>query len=555
MMAVLPPPSRRSLQTFTHCVWEDSGLLCTNYTAAQVNQIRTWSALTFYAIIPACILLPWCCLRVRRRCCQMRKHPSQIAPGERYADSPTVAKLVVAEQRARNLRARTAGAIAQTGWALTCIGTGAVILDSTGYSLDLFAGDITFFLVPIHLGPAILCLAIRPIDAKEIAIACRFTLGLFMSWLPWNAIAFVEKMAASGFSFGGCGFLVAVINFTVCVAVLWPAVFSFTGCRCTRSTMPPRRQLQRLWLALRLFILNDALTFAVLDKIDMAIEGDFSVIAKSRQKVGMVIFGIVGILTALALTPANRGAIHSWLGRLGKHDSKEQEAAAVAALIGGGAAGGAAAVLARAQSRFRALPVPSLTKEELMNNEGSPELSAKASAARLGDVQAFVSHSWSDDGEGKFNRLHEYAAACGGDLAAVRIWLDKACIDQNRITESLECLPVYLAGCKDLLVLAGQSYHTRLWCVMEIFVYLRMGGDRAHMVVRLLNPHAGDDEHEHDLALLASKFDAGMSQCFLDGDRQRLLAVIEASFGTFEPFNKIVRGVFHDKLVGTPAEA
>ena len=32
--------------------------------------------------------------------------------------------------------------------------------------------------------------------------------------------------------------------------------------------------------------------------------------------------------------------------------------------------------------------------------------------------------------------------------------------------------------------------------------------------------------------------------------RQRLLAVIETSFGTFEPFNKIVRGIFHDKLVG-----
>ena len=45
-----------------------------------------------------------------------------------------------------------------------------------------------------------------------------------------------------------------------------------------------------------------------------------------------------------------------------------------------------------------------------------------------------------------------------------------------------------------------------------------------------------------------TRFDAGKAHCFLDDDRQRLWAVIEASFGTFEPFNKIVRGVFVEQL-------
>ena len=62
------------------------------------------------------------------------------------------------------------------------------------------------------------------------------------------------------------------------------------------------------------------------------------------------------------------------------------------------------------------------------------------------------------------------------------------------------------------------------------------------MVVRLL-------DQSSDLAQLPLQFDAGKSQCFLDGDRQRLLAVIETSFGTFQPFNKIVRGIFQDQLV------
>jgi len=45
--------------------------------------------------------------------------------------------------------------------------------------------------------------------------------------------------------------------------------------------------------------------------------------------------------------------------------------------------------------------------------------------------------------------------------------------DQQDIDASLACLPVFLAGCKALLVLAGPTYASRLWCVMEIFVYIR----------------------------------------------------------------------------------
>ena len=48
------------------------------------------------------------------------------------------------------------------------------------------------------------------------------------------------------------------------------------------------------------------------------------------------------------------------------------------------------------------------------------------------------------------------------------LWLDKACIDQQKIDESLAALPVYLSGCRDLLILVGSTYTRRLWCVMEL---------------------------------------------------------------------------------------
>jgi hypothetical protein len=72
---------------------------------------------------------------------------------------------------------------------------------------------------------------------------------------------------------------------------------------------------------------------------------------------------------------------------------------------------------------------------------------------------------------------------------------------------------------------------------MEIFVFVRMDGKHEDMIVKLLN----DDS---SLADRLQKFDAGQAKCFLSKDRHKLWAVIEASFGDFIPFNKIVRGIF-----------
>ena len=63
------------------------------------------------------------------------------------------------------------------------------------------------------------------------------------------------------------------------------------------------------------------------------------------------------------------------------------------------------------------------------------------------------------------------------------LWLDKACIDQGNIDASLSGLPVFLSGCKRLLVLAGPTYAQRLWCCMEVFVFLQMGGTPERITV------------------------------------------------------------------------
>ena len=82
---------------------------------------------------------------------------------------------------------------------------------------------------------------------------------------------------------------------------------------------------------------------------------------------------------------------------------------------------------------------------------------------------------------------------------------------------------------------------------MEIFTFLRMGGAMERIEMKLIaNPGADKEEALGSLAQQFSHFDAAMAQCFLQKDRQRLLAVIEAAFGDFTVFNAIVRGALAD---------
>ena len=46
---------------------------------------------------------------------------------------------------------------------------------------------------------------------------------------------------------------------------------------------------------------------------------------------------------------------------------------------------------------------------------------------------------------------------------------------------------------------------------------------------------------KRDLEQRLAHFDAGKAKCYHDRDRERLLAVVEATFGTVAPFNSKVR--------------
>ena len=78
----------------------------------------------------------------------------------------------------------------------------------------------------------------------------------------------------------------------------------------------------------------------------------------------------------------------------GDSDRPPREAA-VAALLGGRSA---TATLGKASESFRAQPLHTLKREELAHNKPDPTMHAKTERAEIGGVDAFASHSWSDDG-------------------------------------------------------------------------------------------------------------------------------------------------------------
>ena len=54
------------------------------------------------------------------------------------------------------------------------------------------------------------------------------------------------------------------------------------------------------------------------------------------------------------------------------------------------------------------------------------------------------------------------------------LWIDRACLPPGNVSVGLTCLPIFVAGSRRLLVLAGTTYSSRLWCAMELWMFVQM---------------------------------------------------------------------------------
>lgn len=232
-----------------------------------------------------------------------------------------------------------------------------------------------------------------------------------------------------------------------------------------------------------------------------------------------------------------------------------------------------------AMRRFRAVPWEVLSAHPEIIRSGcaldgtiqSQGLYNLSQPCTLGQCDAFWSHSWHDNGDQKWEAISSWANNFKLTKGrSPKIWLDVLCIDQTSIKEDLQCLPIFLAGCKDLVITSGSSYTERLWCCVEMFVYVSMQkhygsqecvAERAALAACCIWPrfrqesslctvmHAdptvftlGADWREKQRVRNSwREFDAQSCRCFSPEDKERIMSVIQRHEGGIEGFNENVR--------------
>ena len=318
---------------------------------------------------------------------------------------------------------------------------------------DIVHGPFPAYLTLFPPGIMLMLLAIRPTGGIAIRTVSAVLFGL--NTLIAFGMAFATYVAwVEGFRPYFMYFIATFVS-----AIVLARAMICSCCCGGKLAQPPRAALRQLWLGVRLMIAGLAGA-----TIAWPIMEECSIEKCSEDQLATIAFCVVAVVVAAVLTPANRGRAHRLLGSLGqKGDNKEAEAACISALIGGGDAGKA---LDEGAKRLRALPLSALDPSDLATSSDSG-LHAKTVPVALGEVDGFVSHSWSDDGAAKHAQLQAWVAEGLPRSDGAKyplIWLDKACIDQDAIELNLKCLPVFLSGCRSLVVLVGPTYVSRLWC-------------------------------------------------------------------------------------------
>lgn len=248
------------------------------------------------------------------------------------------------------------------------------------------------------------------------------------------------------------------------------------------------------------------------------------------------------VLFALLMWPKFILKARKYLGRLLVARSANLAAASIAGLVGSCEA---SEVLAEASARFRSIRICDLQAGELKNNTPDKDMRARASLTRLSTCDAFVSHSWHDDSGAKWAALQRWRMTFVEQKGREPcVWFDKCCIDQTSIEHDLRCLPVFLSGCRRLVVFCGPTYLTRLWCVIELFTFVHMGGrlDRVQFIPVLRPGH--EDEDLQAIQKSFKTFDVRKCDCFLLDDKERMLNIINSIYGDVDDFNKAVRPIF-----------
>ena len=271
--------------------------------------------------------------------------------------------LLQARRSAVRRRLQVSGAMGQVGWALVVYGILPVAMGVAGIPIDKVVGVLGR--ISLVVGFFLSLLALFPTDERAIRTICTVFLAFYLGLAYLYAHRCIEigrhKDSVQGmWEFFSQRFFLPKIVVHLSAAAALVATLPCGGCK-RLPVMQPRQALQRMWAVLRLSSACDGMLYIGFFSAVLADHPDWSgagLLSVRSAWAGDIIFGAVSLAIAALATPANRGRVTRWLGRLGSRGSEAEEAAAIAMLLG---RANPERALATAEALFRCLPASQLT--------------------------------------------------------------------------------------------------------------------------------------------------------------------------------------------------
>lgn len=162
-------------------------------------------------------------------------------------------------------------------------------------------------------------------------------------------------------------------------------------------------------------------------------------------------------------------------------------------------------------------------------------------------IDFFISHSWSDDAEKKRTAIVKFAEEflCKNKRYPT-FWLDKVCIDQsNKETANMgvAMLPINVNACKGVLILMGDTYMERLWCIWELYTLFTFRNKESVQTLVKILPLISRDDVESKL----DEFDIENAHCFDPNEELKLRYLMLGVIGK----DKVTESIKAMKLIET----
>ena len=368
-----------------------------------------FAAAIVVAMLPTLLLLGQAGWRRLRRGMDNRNAEAALSTPSGGASSAAVkGRLRAARESAAGRRLRVSFVMVQAGWALSAIGLTPWIMETVGQSIFAVVGDLDWWLVPTPFSICLLLLALFSIDARAIRFVSAAYLVGGVVFGSVNVLGAFQRRVDGEATIAPfaqyINIVVAGVFFLSALALVPTLLPGRAAClEAYLRDMQPRQALRRLWTVVRLQFLAFGLFYAIGAGYTWSIYSIYHELSMDHYKYMAVkysVLGVVFLLCAALSKPRNRGRLHRRLGRLAGRGTEAEEAAAVAALVGGS---NPDAALERASTLLRCLPASRLHAADLTDNMAAspagPTLHARTEPAAMGEVTAFLSHSWSDEKE------------------------------------------------------------------------------------------------------------------------------------------------------------